>query len=302
MFTPETAEIVQKSFPIADNCRFSIIIPSWNNLPMLKLCVESIRKNSRFKHQIIIHVNEGADNTRGWVEENLLDHSFSARNVGVSLAVNSAAGMAKTDYILYLNDDMYVCPDWDFYLWEAIERQPDHKFFLSATAIEPHDVGKKIAIAPYNFGTNPENFDEVGLLQQYAQLPMPDWEGSSWPPNVVHKSLWNQVGGYSLEFFPGFYSDPDFSMKLWKAGVRRFQGVSKSRVYHFLEASTNKLKNRAVNNGRKLFLKKWGITSRVFYHYYLRMGNTNNINEPLSDPKGISIFMERVISFFKKYI
>ena len=34
---------------------FSILIPSWNNLACLKLCVESIRKNSFFHHQIIVH-------------------------------------------------------------------------------------------------------------------------------------------------------------------------------------------------------------------------------------------------------
>jgi hypothetical protein len=27
--------------------------------------------------------------------------------------VNAAASLATTDYVAYLNDDMYVCPDWD---------------------------------------------------------------------------------------------------------------------------------------------------------------------------------------------
>jgi len=32
---------------------FTIIIPSWNSLSFLKMCVESIQKNSRYQHQII---------------------------------------------------------------------------------------------------------------------------------------------------------------------------------------------------------------------------------------------------------
>ena len=42
---------------------FSILIPSYNNLNYLKLCIKSIVNNSKFNHQIIIHVNEGTDGT-----------------------------------------------------------------------------------------------------------------------------------------------------------------------------------------------------------------------------------------------
>ena len=41
---------------------FSIIIPSYNNLNYLKL-YKSIINNSKFNHQIIVHVNEGTDGT-----------------------------------------------------------------------------------------------------------------------------------------------------------------------------------------------------------------------------------------------
>jgi len=40
---------------------FSIVIPSWNNLDFLKTCINSLRKNSGYSHQIIIHLNEGID-------------------------------------------------------------------------------------------------------------------------------------------------------------------------------------------------------------------------------------------------
>ena len=40
---------------------FSILIPTWNNLAFLKLCIESIRKNSDYRHEILIHVNCGDD-------------------------------------------------------------------------------------------------------------------------------------------------------------------------------------------------------------------------------------------------
>ena len=42
---------------------FSILIATYNQLDYLKICLGSIKKNSKFTHQIIIHVNEGTDGT-----------------------------------------------------------------------------------------------------------------------------------------------------------------------------------------------------------------------------------------------
>jgi len=266
---------------------------------MLQLCVDSILKNSRFTHQIILHINEGKDGSCEWAKQNQLNHTYSSINAGVCFAVNSAALLASTDYIVYLNDDMYVCPDWDYHLWQIVEQQPDNNFFLSATAIEPRNVRNKIAIAPYNFGGSPESFNEAELLQRYRDLPMDNWSGASWSPNLIHRSLWKKVGGYSVAFSPGFYSDPDFSMKLWQVGVRRFIGVAESRVYHFLEISTTKISKETIRKGRNLFLKKWHITASVFYRYYLQMGRKNP--KPLKTPKTIAFYFERFLCFFKYY-
>ena len=52
---------------------FSILIPTWNNLSFLKLCVESIRENSSLEHQIIVHINDGSDGTLEWVKAEGLD-------------------------------------------------------------------------------------------------------------------------------------------------------------------------------------------------------------------------------------
>lgn len=298
----KTAKHIQFSsekYKSAETPLFSILIPTWNNLEMLQLCIGSILKNSTHKHQIILHINEGTDGTKDWVEKQQLDHTFSKTNIGVCYALNAAAGLAKTDYILYLNDDMYVCPDWDKYLWEEVQRMPDKLFFLSSTAIEPFDAGKKCAIAPFSFGTTPADFREADLLSGYHSLPMSDWNGASWPPCLVHRDIWNTVGGYSVEFFPGFYSDPDFSLKLWQIGVRNFKGVSLSRVYHFLEHSTKKLGNKKVTEGNRIFLNKWGITANMFYRFYLRMGSP--YNGPLPETtKTFAFKKKKFTSYIKK--
>ncbi len=259
--------------------KFSILIPTWNNLSFLKLCIESIEKNSFFLHQIIIYVNDGSDGTLDWIKSKNLDFVHSPHNVGICFALNALRPLVKTKYILYMNDDMYVCPQWDKYLWEEIEKLSDNKFFLSSTLIQPRPFYCKSVIAPANYGESVDSFDEERLLKEYATLPHTDWLGATWPPNIVHRDIWDLVGGYSVELSPGMYSDPDFSAKLWLAGVRYFKGISKSRVYHFEARSTRRI---AKNNGSAQFLLKYGITSSTFIKYVLHRGEPFDVDKLLA--------------------
>lgn len=282
---------------------FSILIPTWNNLDYLKLCIESINKNSTYKHQLLIYVNEGSDGTVDWLKNQEYEYIHNKENVGVCWALNALRTKVKTNYILYMNDDMYVCPQWDKILWEEIQQLPNNKFFLSATLIQPRSFFCKSVIASANFGESIQTFKEQDLLENYHLLPHQDWFGATWPPNVVHKEMWDLVGGYSIEFSPGMYSDPDFSAKLWKAGVRLFKGLSKSRVYHFESVSTGRVKK---NNGSLQFLMKWGITSASFMNDILKRGKPFNTEEAgqintISLKKNISRSrLKKIFSIFKK--
>ncbi|HEY4697752.1 MAG: glycosyl transferase [Gallionellales bacterium RIFCSPHIGHO2_02_FULL_57_16] len=247
---------------------FSVIIPTWNNLALLQLCIRSIRQSSAHAHQIIVHVNDGSDGTLEWVREQGITHTASPQNIGICLAVNEAAMHATQDYILYLNDDMYCCPGWDTALANKLKLLDTDLFMLSGTMIEPRDTGNPCVIVR-DYGSDAGNFDEAGLLADLPQHHKADWYGATWPPTLVSKRWWFRVGGYSSEFSPGMSSDNDFSMKLWHAGCRIFLGVGDSLVYHFQCKSTGKVKK---NDGGKQFLNKWGIRQSVFDRYYLRRG------------------------------
>ncbi len=247
---------------------FSIIIPTWNNLALLQLCIRSIRQHSAYAHQIIVHVNDGSDGTLAWVREQGITHTCSPENIGICLAVNEAAMHATQDYILYLNDDMYCCPGWDTVLANKLKQLDTDLFMLSGTMIEPRDTHNPCVIVR-DYGSDVGNFDEVMLLAELSKLRKADWYGATWPPTLVSKRWWFKVGGYSSEFSPGMSSDNDFSMKLWHAGCRIFLGVGDSLVYHFQCKSTGKIKK---NDGGKQFLHKWGMRQSVFDRYYLRRG------------------------------
>lgn len=252
------------------NYKFSIVIPTWNNLELLKLCVASIQKNSTYNHQIVIHINEGTDGTLEWVKSQGFDFTFSKDNVGVCLALNACRALIKTEYLVFFNDDMYALPSWDFELWKEVETLNTKFFFLSSTLIEPQASVHSGILSPYNYGNSVETFQESKLLEDYSKIHGGDWSGATWPPNIVHIDIWDLVGGYSIEYFPGLYSDPDFSMKLYEVGVRLFKGVGNSRVYHFGSKSTKRI---TMNNGSKQFLNKWGITAGSFTKIFLKRGS-----------------------------
>lgn len=274
--------------------KFSILIPTWNNLAYLQLCIRSIRQNSFFKHQLIVHVNDGADGTKNWIEEQTdIDYTISDENIGVCYALNICSTLAFTNYILYMNDDMYACKNWDKFLFDEITGMPDKFFFLSATAIEPK--AQSICSIEKNFGTDIHSFNEQRLLNEFADISFKDWNGSTWPPNILHKEVWDLVGGYSVEFSPGMYSDPDFSMKLWQAGVRIFKGISESRVYHFGYKSTKRIKK---NKGYYQFIAKWGMTSSTFTKLFLKRGEA--YISPLQTPQ-LSFFM-KIKNQFKRLL
>jgi glycosyltransferase involved in cell wall biosynthesis len=253
---------------------FSILIPSWNNLPYLKCCVESIRKNSRYEHQIIVHVNEGKDDTLAWVNEQKISHTHSTDNVGVCYGFNAPAALVQSDYFVLSDDDYYFAPDWDHYLLEEIKKLDHDYFCITGTMIEHSETQYPTSIiAPHNYGKTVQEFNEEKFLKEFKDIPFYDWTGGNWYPLVLHKNIWNLIGGLSTEFTPGMASDPDMMMKLWHCGVRYYKGVSKSRVYHFGSKSTVRVKK---NDGNKQFLLKWGLSKSTFFDFYLRLGQKFN--------------------------
>ena len=215
----------------------SIIIPSLNNIEYLKILISSIEKNSVYNHEIIVHVNENLDNTSKYLEEKKIKFTYSNKNIGLCSAVNQAANLATTNYILYTHDDMYFLPNWDKVLENEIKKTNNNFFYFSGTMIQ-----EKGADLILDAGTDFNNFDETYLLKNYKNINIHDHQGSHWAPHVVHKDIWNKIGGFSEEFNPGDGSDSDLNMKLWNSGVRIFKGLNDFKIYHFGSISMRKKK------------------------------------------------------------
>ena len=112
--------------------------------------------------------------------------------------------------------------------------------------------------------------------------------------------MWNRVGGFSEEFFPGTGSDPDLNMKLWQEGVRIFKGINNFKVYHFGSIVTRKYKNHPTiktesgSRGAKIFLLKWGI-SISFFKKFIMNSDTRYLGELTEPKKNINYFIQFII-------
>jgi len=260
---------------------FSILIPTFNNVKYLELCINSIKKNSKYDHQIVVHVNIGDDGTIEYLNKFNIEYTHTKYNSGICEGINKASDLAKFDYFLYAHDDFYFCPLWDEVLKNEIDLIGHNNFYLSGTMMHSGQI-------PFDCGDNIDDFDEKKFLDTYKNFNYYDFQGSTWAPTLVHRDLWKKVGGFSEEFFPGTGSDPDFNMKLWKLGIRIFKGINNFKVYHFgsivLRKKINKIKKNSKygSKGAKIFLLKWGITIKFFKKFYLRSDTI--YNGPLNEP------------------
>jgi len=282
---------------------FSILIPSYNNIEYLKVCLESLKKNSKYDHQIIIHINEGVDGSLEFVKKNNLNYTHSKENIGMPKALNQSSKLAIFDYILISHDDFYFCPGWDVEFVNELKNIDHKKFYLSGTMVGAGQV-------EFDAGDTINNFNETKLLDNIENIKTYDFQGTTKCPGLIHKDTWKDVGGWSEEFSPTGGDDTDFAMKLWNYDVRIFKGLGKSLAYHFGSITTRK-KHKSLftylgSRGNKIFLLKWGFSINFFEKFYLQSGLDKNkkliFNEfknPLVTPiKNLSFYFELIVNKF----
>jgi len=278
---------------------FSILIPTFNNLEYLKICINSLKKNSNFLHQIIVHVNEGTDGTIKYLKENNIEFTYSVDNIGMPKALNIASKKANFNYILISHDDFYYCPGWDIEFEKEIKLINHNNFYFSGTMVGAGQVN-------FDAGQTFDCFNESKLLNNLKIIQTFNFQGTTKCPGLVHKDIWKKLGGWSEEFSPTGGDDTDFAMKLWKHNVRIFKGLGKSLAYHFGSITTRK-KNKLLftylgSRANKIFLRKWGITINFFEKYYLRSGLDNNKKLIFKEYDGELKDPQKNLNYYIEYI
>lgn len=94
--------------------RVSIIIVTWNALPLLKMCLPSVVATRYPDFEIILADNASTDGSAEWVAATYPDVRIvrHPENWAFCRGNNEAVPYASGEFILFLNNDVEVPPDW----------------------------------------------------------------------------------------------------------------------------------------------------------------------------------------------
>lgn len=103
----------------------SVVIPTFNGLEILKICLPSVLKQSypKEKYEVILVDNASADETFEYITKNFPSVKIvrNTENMGY-VGVNSALGLCKGKYIYFINNDITMNRNCIKNLVSAIEK------------------------------------------------------------------------------------------------------------------------------------------------------------------------------------
>jgi GT2 family glycosyltransferase len=259
-------------------------ISTYNNLPYLKIAIESVRKNSYYKDApFIVHAENCTDGTNEWLVENAerfqLQYFIDVHNElpkGIGGGMNFCAERVETEYINFLHSDFYVTKGWDIELLKIHEKYPEEKLWVNSYRIEPNMFNSPqrygtLLIDKDIFGCYHDSFlaqalenwiEEFKEINDYFEIPK--GEGVS---GLVKKSVWDEVGGNDPRFAPTSWDDMDLFLRMLQHGVRFVLPFS-SIIWHFGARGSHRLEEndgqsserqrKSEAENAKKWLEKWG--------------------------------------------
>ena len=246
--------------PSSKKPKVSIIIPVYNQFHYTYACLKSIRDHSgKVDYEVIIADDCSTDETAHMekiVSGVRVNHN--KENLRFLRNCNHAAGKAKGQYILFLNNDTQVRENWLEPLVRLIES--DEKIGMVGSKLIYPDgrlqeaggiLWKDGSAWNYGHGKNPED-------PEYNYVKEADYISGA--AIMIRRNLWEQLGGFDDRFAPAYYEDTDLAFQVRDAGYKVMY-QPQSEVIHFegvsngTDTSTG-LKAYQVENQKKFF-EKW---------------------------------------------
>jgi len=220
----------------------SVVILNWNGLRYLERCLTSLQAQTFTDFEVILVDNGSTDGSVEWVRERFPQVRLicNESNAGFAAGNNQAIRASQAEYLVTLNNDTHVEPDWLGALVGAVEGEPsvgmcaskmlfaDRPETINSTGISLDPVG----IAWDRRGGEPDDAPEAG---DAAEAGLVEIFGPCAGAALYRRAMLEQVGLFDEGFF-AYLEDADLAWRARLAGWRCMY-VPKARVYHVHSAT-----------------------------------------------------------------
>ena len=289
--------------------KITSVIPTFNNLPYLKLTVQSVRQNCYYNDMpIFIFAENCTDGTNEWLAENAdelgIEYYIETGNEeqrGIGGGIDLCVSKVRTEFVNILHSDFWVAPNQDIELlklYDEVEGRLITSSFRVQPDIFPNDPEYRpgtVFVPKDAFGAYDDDF-KSNSFDYWAQALMDDNDarvrkagGAGYFCRVEDQI---HIGGNDPIFEPMYWEDKDLFMRMQMEGYK-FIMTSKSVVYHFTSRtsrfpdSTKVLDNNNrpphlvewENRAARRFIEKWGrLPDEDSETFVVPITGTNNPN------------------------
>ena len=242
---------------LTEEPKVSIIIPVYNQAAYTLACVTSLyESNPSTTFEVIIADDCSNDGTREIFKEfsPWIKMVRASGNLGFLRNCNHAAKTAKGEFIVFLNNDMLLLPEWLDFLVSTIVADPECGMVgskllnLDGTLQEAGGIFWNDGSAwNYGRGQNP-------MAPEFNYKKEVDYcSGAS---ICLRKEVWDAVGGFDEIYAPAYCEESDLAFRLRSRGLKtiyqpRSVGIHLEGVTHGTDIK-NGIKTNQVKNLKKL--------------------------------------------------
>jgi len=246
----------------------SIIILNWNGKMFLNDCLLSLQAQTFKNFETILVDNGSADGSVEYLRELFpwVRLIVLPDNIGFAEGNNRGLTLARGEYIVTLNNDTKVVPDFLAELLHSISQNPETgmaaarmlNFFqadrIDSVGIYPTTagIGSSLGIAETDHGQYDEQRDVFGACAGAA---------------LYRRSMLEEIGFFDSDFF-AYYEDLDLA---WRARLNGWKAVTapKALVYHVHSATAGRMSNFTVYHTHRnkwyVIIKNWPLSLVLRY-------------------------------------
>ena len=209
---------------MTDRPLVSIALVTYNDERFLPEYLERLDATTYEPRELIVIDNGSTDTTLELLRArgNRLNLIENAPSVGFGAACNQAAELAKGEFLVFMNADVWVTPEW---LAQLVNRMLEH---ADAGIVSPVTL-------PVYKGVEP------------AEQPYRDVAAVPGCSMMVRRSAWDELGGFEPHFFLT-WEDTELCWRARLAGWRVLEDLE-AHVWHLGRGSWRRWAAEELHNG-----------------------------------------------------